>query len=160
MRYHGQAFELVVPWGDVTRAGHAGALLARFHALHAQRFSYANPDDPVEIVTLRLTATGQLPQARRGQRRGRTGRRAARAGRCSSAARGSDVPVLRRAALTGPSPGPAADRGGLHHRVHRRRLDVRARSGRRPDRATRLPRTAEPARAEVGRSSSRSCATP
>ena len=37
-------------------------LLAAFHALHAQRFSYANPDDPVEIVTLRLTAIGTLPR--------------------------------------------------------------------------------------------------
>lgn len=62
MRYNGQAFELVVPWGDVdpTEATLA-QLLAAFHALHERRFSYANPGEPVEIVTLRLTATGKLP---------------------------------------------------------------------------------------------------
>src|SRR6185312_7441349 len=53
LRYHGQAFELVVPWGDVEPGPETLAvLLADFHALHRQRFSYANPDDPVEIVTL------------------------------------------------------------------------------------------------------------
>jgi N-methylhydantoinase A len=63
MRYRGQAFELVVPW--VLSAGDIGAqslarLLEDFHHLHRQRFSYANPDDAVEIVTLRLAATGRL----------------------------------------------------------------------------------------------------
>jgi N-methylhydantoinase A len=32
----------------------------RFHAQHAQRFSYANPDDEVELVTLRLAAIGRM----------------------------------------------------------------------------------------------------
>jgi N-methylhydantoinase A/oxoprolinase/acetone carboxylase beta subunit len=64
MRYHGQAFELLVPWGDVTRPDAAGlaALAARFHATHRQRFSYASEDEAVEIVTLRVTATGRLPR--------------------------------------------------------------------------------------------------
>jgi N-methylhydantoinase A len=62
MRYRGQAFELVVPWGDVTPTQETLARLqADFHALHRQRFSYANPEDPVEIVTLRLSAVGRLP---------------------------------------------------------------------------------------------------
>ncbi len=61
MRYHGQAFELVVPWRDAEGAPDALAtLLADFHALHRERFSYANPADAVEIVTLRLAATGTL----------------------------------------------------------------------------------------------------
>jgi N-methylhydantoinase A len=61
MRYHGQAFELLVPWGDVAvDAESLLRLVGDFHALHEQRFSYANPGDPVEIVTLRLTATGRL----------------------------------------------------------------------------------------------------
>jgi N-methylhydantoinase A len=63
MRYHGQAFELVVPWRNAEPdAESLAALIADFHELHRQRFSYANPDDPVEIVTLRLTATGRLPR--------------------------------------------------------------------------------------------------
>lgn len=63
LRYHGQAFELVVPWGDVTPDVETlERLVADFHAMHRQRFSYANPEDPVEIVTLRLAAVGRLPR--------------------------------------------------------------------------------------------------
>jgi N-methylhydantoinase A len=63
MRYHGQAFELVVPWGDVVPSVETlASLVDEFHSLHRQRFSYANPDDVVEIVTLRLAATGRLPR--------------------------------------------------------------------------------------------------
>ena len=61
LRYRGQAFELTVPWGDAS-ADEAGIaeIRDRFHAMHAQRFSYANPDDTVELVTLRLAAIGRL----------------------------------------------------------------------------------------------------
>ena len=65
MRYHGQAFELVVPWGDVEPGPDTlERLVSDFHALHLRRFSYSNLGDPVEIVTLRLTATGRLLVAR------------------------------------------------------------------------------------------------
>lgn len=62
MRYHGQAFELLIRWGEVTAPSEAdlAALVETFHATHRQRFSYANPGDPVEIVTLRAIATGLL----------------------------------------------------------------------------------------------------
>ncbi len=107
MRYIGQAFELVVPWGDVQPdAGTLAQLLADFHASHERRFSYANPDDPVEIVTLRLTATGRLPVAP-------PGLAAAAAGGDSPPARPvflhdawHTVPVHRRAAITAPVAGP------------------------------------------------------
>jgi N-methylhydantoinase A/oxoprolinase/acetone carboxylase beta subunit len=64
MRYRGQAFELLVPWGDVAVPDEAAlaALCARFHAMHRQRFSYADEKDAVEIVTLRVTAIGRLPK--------------------------------------------------------------------------------------------------
>ena len=64
MRYHGQAFELLVPWGDVTApdAAAMAALEARFHDSHRQRFSYSSEGEAVEIVTLRVTATGRLPR--------------------------------------------------------------------------------------------------
>ena len=68
MRYAGQAFELVVPWGDVQPGPEVlRQMLTDFHALHRQRFSYANADDAVDIVTLRLTATGRLPPAPDGE---------------------------------------------------------------------------------------------
>lgn len=62
MRYHGQAFELLIPWGEIAApdAAALAMLVERFHAMHRQRFSYANPGDPVEIVTLRAIATGVL----------------------------------------------------------------------------------------------------
>ena len=62
MRYQGQAFELLVPWGQVENPDQAAleALIARFHATHKQRFSYANLDEAVEIVTFRAIALGKL----------------------------------------------------------------------------------------------------
>ncbi|GAC1483401.1 MAG: hypothetical protein NVS2B11_08910 [Acetobacteraceae bacterium] len=108
MRYHGQAFELVVPWGDVVPGpASMAALLAGFHALHQQRFSYANPDDPVEIVTLRLTATGLLSAARAGRPApGQAGqRRGDRRVFVDGAWR--EVPVHHRDTVRQPIAGPA-----------------------------------------------------
>jgi N-methylhydantoinase A/oxoprolinase/acetone carboxylase beta subunit len=63
LRYRGQAFELTVPWGDApVRSAQVAAVAERFHALHQQRFSYADRAAPVEIVALRLTAIGHLPK--------------------------------------------------------------------------------------------------
>lgn len=63
LRYAGQAFDLRVPLdaADFSPAGIAKAV-ASFHALHRQRFSYDEPDAPVEVVALRLTAIGRLPK--------------------------------------------------------------------------------------------------
>ncbi len=62
MRYHGQAFELLIPWGEIATPDEAAlaTLVETFHATHRQRFSYANLDEAVEIVTLRAIATGLL----------------------------------------------------------------------------------------------------
>ena len=62
MRYLGQAFELLVPWGQINQpdAPALAELIQRFHATHKQRFSYANPDEAVEIVTFRAIAKGKL----------------------------------------------------------------------------------------------------
>jgi N-methylhydantoinase A len=108
MRYRGQAFELLVPWGDVAvDAASLGDLLARFHALHAQRFSYANPGEAVEIVTLRLTVTGRLAQPRGRAEVAPTKAKIAqhRAAFLDGAWR--DVPVHHRDALAATITGPA-----------------------------------------------------
>ena len=65
LRYRGQAFELTVPWGDAAldEKGVREVSL-RFHEQHEQRFSYANPDDTVELVTLRLAAIGRMTRPR------------------------------------------------------------------------------------------------
>jgi N-methylhydantoinase A len=64
LRYTGQAFELSVPWEglDTVDERALARLVAAFHSAHHQRFSYANPQDPVEIVALRAVATGLLPK--------------------------------------------------------------------------------------------------
>jgi N-methylhydantoinase A/oxoprolinase/acetone carboxylase beta subunit len=62
MRYKGQAFELTVPMrGTELDAAALDQLIAGFHALHRQRFTYANVGAPVEIVSLRASAVGRLP---------------------------------------------------------------------------------------------------
>ena len=61
MRYRGQAFELTVPFaGSRWDQAALDALLADFHAMHRQRFSYADPGAAVEIVSLRAAAIGAL----------------------------------------------------------------------------------------------------
>lgn len=52
VRYRGQSYELSVPFGP-------GAL-DEFHARHRQAYGYARPEAPLEIVNLRVRATGQV----------------------------------------------------------------------------------------------------
>lgn len=62
LRYVGQAFELTVPWrGEAIDAAGLQLAASDFHDMHRQRFSYANPEEAVELVTIRLTAIGRLP---------------------------------------------------------------------------------------------------
>jgi N-methylhydantoinase A len=58
LRYVGEAYEITTPHdgGSVSRASLAAAA-DRFHELHEERFAHKRPDDPVEIVSLRATAT-------------------------------------------------------------------------------------------------------
>ena len=58
LRYRHQGFELTVPWPE--RGLAVDALLARFHDRHRQLYTYALPDAPVEIVTLRVAAAGRV----------------------------------------------------------------------------------------------------
>ena len=54
LRYAGQSFELTVPLGpDLTR---------RFHAAHAERYGYADPARPVELVAVRTAEIRPAPQ--------------------------------------------------------------------------------------------------
>ena len=57
LRYRHQGFEITVPWPEPGPA-RSSALLARFHARHERLYTYALPEAPVEIVTLRLVAPG------------------------------------------------------------------------------------------------------
>jgi N-methylhydantoinase A len=52
MRYRGQSYELIVPFGET--------VYADFHALHEHQYGYARRDGPVEVVNLRLRAVGRV----------------------------------------------------------------------------------------------------
>ncbi|MBT4486969.1 MAG: hydantoinase/oxoprolinase family protein, partial [Rhodospirillaceae bacterium] len=59
MRYIGQNYELQVELND--REGDLDTLRDGFFAVHERNYGYHNPDDPVEVVNLRVTAIGRLP---------------------------------------------------------------------------------------------------
>ncbi len=52
MRYEGQSYEIIVPFGNNYVEG--------FHGLHEKKYGYRNKDRPIEIVNLRLRAKGTL----------------------------------------------------------------------------------------------------
>lgn len=63
MRYHGQSYEIETPLSRAAiLAGEIDALLAAFHAEHARLFGHASPGAPVQIINLRLVASGATPK--------------------------------------------------------------------------------------------------
>ncbi len=61
LRYAGQAFELMIPVPEgPLDATTLGTLRERFEESHRQRFSFDDPEEAVELVTLRLAAIGAL----------------------------------------------------------------------------------------------------
>jgi N-methylhydantoinase A len=63
LRYRGQGYEIPVPLEDGPPADAALAdVAARFHRMHEQRFAHADRNAALEVVALRLTATGSLPK--------------------------------------------------------------------------------------------------
>jgi N-methylhydantoinase A len=65
MRYQGQSYELrlSVPAGELDTAALA-ALRERFHAFHEEEFGHGFPELGIELVTIRVTASGELPHLR------------------------------------------------------------------------------------------------
>jgi N-methylhydantoinase A len=63
LRYKGQSHELsvAVPVGPLTPQ-HLAALQQQFHAAHTRAYGYAAPEDPIELVNVRLTALGTSPK--------------------------------------------------------------------------------------------------
>lgn len=63
VRYEAQEFTLTVPLTGADEPlveGFTTALAQRFTAAHQARYGHANPGAPIELVTLRTTATGDL----------------------------------------------------------------------------------------------------
>ena len=67
-RYRGQAYEIVTPWleaeaGGTDGPGNITSLLTAFHDLHQTRYAHNAPEEPVEIVTVRVQAVGRMGQS-------------------------------------------------------------------------------------------------
>ncbi len=62
-RYVGQGHELSIPLAGLG-VRHVRDLEPAFHAAHRARYGHAAPDEPVEVVTLRLSGTGRLDHPR------------------------------------------------------------------------------------------------
>ena len=62
-RYTKQAYELTVPLagGTVTRES-LDTLAREFHAQHLRTYGHENPDESVQMVNVRVTATGRMPR--------------------------------------------------------------------------------------------------
>jgi N-methylhydantoinase A len=57
MRYVGQSFEINVPVS--VQNSHWRRVIGDFHTRHGQRYGHAHPEEPVELVTLRVRAVGE-----------------------------------------------------------------------------------------------------
>ena len=60
MRYVGQSYELSIPFGEGGVQDALETMLRDFHAEHERAYGFAAPGEPVEFVTLRLTAVGNI----------------------------------------------------------------------------------------------------
>jgi N-methylhydantoinase A len=58
LRYRGQTYDLTVEAPDDLDAGALATVADRFHAAHRERYGHASPDEPLELVTVRLRARG------------------------------------------------------------------------------------------------------
>ncbi|MFC6988851.1 hydantoinase/oxoprolinase family protein [Haloplanus sp. GCM10025708] len=58
VRYDGQPFDLRVPAPGEVDADALAVVADRFHERHERRYGHASPDEPLELVTVRLRARG------------------------------------------------------------------------------------------------------
>ncbi|MBN8943169.1 MAG: hydantoinase/oxoprolinase family protein [Rhizobiales bacterium] len=93
MRYHGQGGEVTVPW-----AGTAERTEAAFAAAHASLYGFAL-EAPVELVTLRIEATGRMPPPPRAELTGGSGKPQSGTLTVHFASGAAEVPLLDRAAF-------------------------------------------------------------
>lgn len=64
MRYGGQGYELTVAWPDNDDpAARLATLRGNFEAAHRQMYGYVVAEEPIQVTTLRIEATGRVPHA-------------------------------------------------------------------------------------------------
>ena len=62
LRYIGQEFALSVPVTDTQLLGDRAGIRRAFDELHEQRYAHHAKDEPVEMIAVRLVATGRRPK--------------------------------------------------------------------------------------------------
>ncbi len=64
LRYEGQSYELTIPLSDhgVLAEEDVIRLIADFHEWHKRIYTYGDPAEPVELISLRLAAIGKVPK--------------------------------------------------------------------------------------------------
>jgi N-methylhydantoinase A len=60
VRYQGQSFELTVPTPSEVTTAAVEDVAERFHALHRKRYGHASPEEPLELVNVRVDAVGYV----------------------------------------------------------------------------------------------------
>ncbi len=60
VRYAGQSFELTVPVTGQVNESALDEIAAEFHSIHRQRYGHASLAEPLELVTIRLRARGEI----------------------------------------------------------------------------------------------------
>lgn len=63
MRYRGQSFEIEVALDEADLAD-ASRIAARFHEEHRRIYGHADEEAPIQVITLRLVASGPTPKPR------------------------------------------------------------------------------------------------
>ena len=73
LRYIGQSYELDIVLEDSdVGAGEVERLAERSHVEHERVYGFKNPDEPIEVVTLRLSAGGNIAKPRLREVKGRS----------------------------------------------------------------------------------------
>jgi N-methylhydantoinase A len=63
LRYRGQSYEIETPLpDDVAEAGDVAAMAAAFHAAHEKVYGHADPQAPIQVISLRLVVAGPTPK--------------------------------------------------------------------------------------------------
>jgi len=111
LRYVGQTYSVRVPVSSLEAAGGLETLSERFHRAHERRYGHAEPGEPVELVTARVRARGELdaPQFDPPDRAARleAARSGTRAVTATGATRDTPVYAFGRLPVGEPIDGPA-----------------------------------------------------
>jgi len=61
LRYEGQSYELSVPLATPVTEDHMTDAVRTFHNRHRERYGHADPEEPVEVVALRVRGRVEIP---------------------------------------------------------------------------------------------------